>query len=49
MDVSYEEEDVSGEVKGTYNIQLQSNEVYSSIHKDNNDNLPNTAYGQVQL
>ena len=47
--VTYEEVDVSGEVKSTHNIQLQSNEAYGSIHKDNIDTSPNTAYGQVQV
>ena len=46
--VTYEEVGVSGEVKSTHNIPLESNEAYF-IHKDNIHTSPNTAYGQVQL
>ena len=47
--VTYEEVGVSEEVKGTHNIQLQSNEAYGPTHKDNIHTSPNTAYGEVQL
>ena len=49
MAVTYEEMGVAEEVKSTQNIQLQPNEAYGPIHKDNIHTSPNTAYGQVQL
>ena len=47
--VTYEEVDVTREVKRSQDIQLTSNEAYGHIQKDNIQTSRNTAYGQVNL
>ena len=47
--VTYEEVDVSGDVKHTRSIPIKSNEAYAPTNMDNVCTSPNTAYGQVQL
>ena len=46
---TYEEVGVAGEVKGSHEIQLTSNEAYGHLNKNNIPISPNTAYGQVAV
>ena len=47
--VTYEEVDITREVKRSQDIQLTSIEGYCPVLKDNIQTSPNTAYGQVNL